>query len=78
MTPTSSQNEFIYANGHRIGKLAQSLFPGGTEIEHGPKTFDGMIEKNRELIVQGASGIYEATLKRIFRGQYTYFDPKAR
>ena len=63
MTPTSPRQEFIFAGGHRIGKLAQDLFPGGTEIEHDPKNFDGMIEKTRALIDQGANVIYEATFK---------------
>ena len=63
MTPTSPRQEFIFANGHRTGKLAQDLFPGGTEIEHDPKNFDGMIAKTRELIDQGATVIYEATFK---------------
>ena len=57
MTPTSPRQEFIFANGHRTGKLAQDLFPGGTEIEHDPKNFDGMIAKTRELIDQGATVI---------------------
>ncbi len=63
MTPTSPQQELIFAGGHRIGKLAQGLFPGGTEIEHDPRNFAGMIEKTRELIDQGANVIYEATFK---------------
>ena len=63
MTPTSRQKQFIFENGHRVGKLAQSLFPGGVEIEHDPKNFDGMIEKTRALIEQGADIIYEATFK---------------
>ena len=63
MTPTSPRQEFVFANGHRIGKLAHDLFPGGTEIEHDPKNFDGMIEKTRALIDQGANVIYEATFR---------------
>ena len=63
MTPASPQQEFIFANGHRIGKFAQSLFPGGTEIEHDGQNFAGMIEKTRELIDQGTNVIYEATFK---------------
>jgi len=63
MTPTSPRQEFIFAGGHRIGKLAQGLFPGGTEIEHDPQNFDGMIEQTRKLIDQGAYVIYEATFK---------------
>ena len=63
MTPTSPQQEFVFANGHRIGKLAQDLFPGGTEIEHDPKDFEGMIEQTRTLIDRGANVIYEATFK---------------
>ena len=63
MTPTSRRQEFIFANGHRIGKLAQDLFPGGTEIEHDRQNFDGMIARTRELIGQGAEVIYEATFR---------------
>ena len=63
MTPTSPRQEYIFENGHRVGKLAQDLFPGGVEIEHDPKNFAGMIEKTRELINQGANVIYEATFK---------------
>jgi hypothetical protein len=43
MTPTSPRQEFIFENGHRVGKLAQGLFPGGTEIEHDGQNFGGMI-----------------------------------
>jgi hypothetical protein len=63
MTPTSPQQQFIFAGGHRIGKLAQGLFPGGIEIEHDPQNFDGMIEQTRQLIERGATVIYEATFK---------------
>ena len=63
MTPTSPRQELVFANGHRVGKLAQNLFPGGTEIEHDRQNFDGMIEKTRQLIDQGANVIYEATFK---------------
>ena len=63
MTPLSSQKEYIFENGHRVGKLAQGLFPGGTEIEHDPQNVDSMIEQTRALIDQGANVIYEATFK---------------
>ena len=63
MTPASPQLEFIFANGHRVGKLAQGLFPGGIEIEHDPQNFAGMIERTRRLIDEGANVIYEATFK---------------
>ena len=63
ITPTSPQQEFIFANGHRVGKLAQDLFPGGVEIEHDPQNFDGMMGQTRALIDQGANVIYEATFK---------------
>ena len=63
MTPTTPQQEFIFAGGHRVGKLAQALFPGGVEVEHDPQDFDGMIERTRALIEEGANVIYEATFK---------------
>ena len=61
MTATSPRQQFIFAGGQRIGKLAQGLFPGGTEIRHDPQNFDGMIEQTRQLIERGAKVIYEAT-----------------
>ncbi len=63
ITATTPRQEFIFAGGHRIGKLAQDLFPGGVEIEHDPKNFDGMIERTRALVDQGVNVIYEATFK---------------
>lgn len=63
IAPPGQQQEFIFANGHRIGKLAQELFPGGTEIDHDHQNYDGMITKTRDLIDQGATVIYEASFK---------------
>jgi len=37
ITPTSPQKEFIFANGHRVGKLAQGLFTGGLQCYHSEK-----------------------------------------
>ena len=62
-TPPSPQQELIFENGNRIGKMAQDLFPGGIEIEHDPKNFDGMIERTRQLIRDGATVLYEATFR---------------
>jgi hypothetical protein len=63
MAPVSPRQEAIFANGHRVGRLAQDLFPGGTEIKHEPGNFAGMIERTRQLIEQGADVIYEATFR---------------
>ena len=45
ITPASPQKELIFANGRHIDELAQTLFPGGTEIEHDRQNFDGVVEK---------------------------------
>ncbi|TNF89487.1 MAG: DUF2779 domain-containing protein [Gammaproteobacteria bacterium] len=63
ITPTSPQKEFIFETGNRVGKLAQTLFPGGIEIEFDPGDYDGMIAKTRLLIDRGQDVIYEATFK---------------
>ena len=61
ITPVSPQQEYVFANGHRVGKLAQDLFPGGIEIQHDRDNFAGMVAETRSLIDQGADVIYEAT-----------------
>ena len=57
------ETEALFATGYRVGDLAKELFPGGMEIAFDPEDFDGMIEKTRRLIEDGADVIYEATFK---------------
>ncbi len=55
--------EALFEKGYEVGDLAKELFAGGIEIEFDPNNFDGMIQKTKELIANGAQIIYEATFK---------------
>jgi len=57
------QTQSAFNTGYQIGDLAKQLFPDGTEIEFDSSNFNGMIEKTKELIANGAEVIYEATFK---------------
>ncbi len=55
--------EALFERGYEVGDLAKELFAGGIEIEFDPNNFDGMIQKTKELIANGAKIIYEAAFK---------------
>ena len=62
--PTSPGQQFIFDQGHQVGKLAQKLFPGG--IDASPATpFDYMpsLELTQKLIAEGRQVIYEAAFQ---------------
>jgi len=61
MSAPDANREAMFATGHRVGELAKSRFPGGSEIEFDRANFDGMIEHTARLIEAGAEVIYEAT-----------------
>jgi len=61
MSAADANREAMFATGHRVGELAQSRFPGGSEIKFEPGNFSGMIERTAQLIETGAKVIYEAT-----------------
>ena len=60
--PDSTQKS-LFETGYKVGDLAKELFPNGVEIEFDSNNFDGMIQKTKELISNGAEVIYEATFK---------------
>lgn len=57
------QTQYRFDTGHQVGDLAKSLFPGGTEIEHDARNYQGMIEETAQLIDEGVSVIYEASFR---------------
>jgi hypothetical protein len=61
MSAPDANREAMFATGHRVGELAKSRFPGGSEIEFDPDDFDGMAEDTAHLVEAGAEVIYEAT-----------------
>ncbi len=50
----------IFSQGHEVGRLAQSLFPGGTEVAWNNDDFDAMIQSTTELLA-ARRPLYEAT-----------------
>jgi hypothetical protein len=61
MTPADANRAALFATGHEVGQLAQTLFPGGREIANDLQHIDLMIEETARLIASGAEIIYEAT-----------------
>ena len=61
--------EFDQATLHRFrtgieaGKLAQGIFPGGTEVDYAEGDFNAMIETTDTLVRQGERVIYEGTFR---------------
>lgn len=59
--PTPEGQQAIFDQGHRVGELAQQLFPGGVMAAFGlPEGFMQSMKYTRELIDQGQKIIYEA------------------
>lgn len=59
--PISSMQQAIFSQGHEVGKIAQQLFPGGTDAGiYVPDRYQLSIELTQELIAQGTAVIYEA------------------
>ncbi len=61
MSAPDANREAMFATGHRVGELAKSRFPGGSEIEFDLDDFDAMAERTAQLVEAGAKIIYEAT-----------------
>ena len=61
MSTPDANREAMFATGHRVGELAKSRFPGGSEIEFDSGNFAGMIDQTARLMEAGADVIYEAT-----------------
>ncbi len=58
----TAARQAIFAQGIEVGKLAQELFPNGTEIPFNLEDFTGMIRATKTLLAENSSiTIYEAT-----------------
>ncbi len=59
--PISAEKQSIFNRGHKVGTLAQSLFPGGVDVSptHVFK-YSESVAKTKELIAAGQEVIYEA------------------
>ncbi len=55
------QTQAIFDQGHEVTALAQTLFPGGLEIE-GVKDFEAILKKTQELLPQ-RKPLFEAALR---------------
>jgi hypothetical protein len=59
--PISPMQQAIFSAGHDVGRLAQQLFPGGTDAGiHVPDHYQESIKLTSELIRNGVEVIYEA------------------
>jgi hypothetical protein len=59
--PVSPMQQAIFSQGHDVGKLAQQLFPGGTDAGiYVPDHYQQSIEMTSRLILEGTGVIYEA------------------
>ena len=62
--PLSPMQQAIFSQGTNVGKLAQQLFPGGTDAGiYVPDNYAKSIEMTTQLISEGADVIYEAGFK---------------
>jgi hypothetical protein len=59
--PISQMQQAIFSQGHEVGRLAQQLFPGGTDAGiYVPDRYQKSIEMTGKLIQEGVDVIYEA------------------
>jgi len=57
----SEEQQALFNHGHKVGELAQKLFPGGVMAAFNlPEGFMQSINKTKELIEEGETIIYEA------------------
>jgi len=56
----NAQTESSFNTGYQVGDLSKELFPHGVEIDFDSSNFNGMIQKTKELVVNGTEVIYEA------------------
>ena len=63
MAAADADRQAIFATGDIVGKLAQELFPGGSEIVFDHDRIDAMAQQTRDLIDGGCDIIYEATFR---------------
>jgi hypothetical protein len=61
--PISEGQKAVFDRGHRVGELAQSLFPGGVNLKpSSPRAYKKAIEETIAAIDEGAEVLYEAAL----------------
>lgn len=60
MDGIGENQQTIFNRGHKIGEVAQGLFPGGIKATEDPKKVKHAIEKTADLIKNGIKIIYEA------------------
>lgn len=60
MEPPSDFQAGIFEQGHLVGKLAHSLFPGGVLVEQDHTDPDGALAKTAELLASDCPAIFEA------------------
>lgn len=59
--PLPPEKRAVFNRGHKVGALAQQLFPGGVDVSPGHVfKFADSVERTRELIAAGEKVIYEA------------------
>ena len=62
--PISEEQQAIFDRGHKVGIIAQNLFPNGVDASTKlPWEYEKGLEKTKEFIKAGVSIIYEAAFK---------------
>lgn len=59
--PVSKEKQFTFNRGHLVGKLAQQLFPGGTDVSSIAKNSKSAFELTAQFLKENVTTIYEAT-----------------
>jgi len=60
--PADETTERIFEIGHRVGRVAHELFPGGVLIDEDHTALQGAIASTRKAADMGAPAIFEATV----------------
>ncbi|MDX1699882.1 MAG: DUF2779 domain-containing protein [Melioribacteraceae bacterium] len=59
--PISEGQQAVFDRGHKVGELAQLLFPGGVNVKpSSPRAYRKAVEDTNKAIDEGAEVIYEA------------------
>jgi len=59
-TEPDQRRQNLFDTGHRVGDLAQQLFPGGIEVAYRPSDYQGMIDETAQLTKSGKI-VYEGS-----------------
>lgn len=60
MAEPDARRQHLFDTGHRVGELAQQLFPGGVEVAYRAGDYPGMIDDTAQSICQG-DVVYEGS-----------------